>query len=165
MSGSTTLLHPACSAEGAGRPRLVLIGNGMAGGRLLEDLLAYDPHRFSITVFGEEPYGNYNRILLSEVLNGTQEPQNIFLNPLPWYAENGITLHAGHKVIRIDREQRRVFCEDGLSETYDVLVLGPAVNLSSRRFRAPHSGECFSSVPWMIVAILPPMPGNVGVRW
>jgi len=142
MSGSTTLLHPACSAEGAGRPRLVLIGNGMAGGRLLEDLLAYDPHRFSITVFGEEPYGNYNRILLSEVLNGTQEPQNIFLNPLPWYAENGITLHAGHKVIRIDREQRRVFCEDGLSETYDVLVLATG----SKPFIPPIPGTTLRGV-------------------
>lgn len=80
--------------------RLVVIGNGMAGARLLEDVLAADPDRFAITVFGDEPHGNYNRILLSNVLNGTQDAKEIFLNPLEWYADNGITLHAGADGLR-----------------------------------------------------------------
>lgn len=104
------------------KPRLVVIGNGMAGARLLEDLLAVNPDLFDITVFGAEPYGNYNRILLSNVLNGTQEAQEIFLNPLAWYVENGITLHAAKPVTRIDREAKRVYADD-LSVEYDYLVI------------------------------------------
>src|ERR1051325_5798301 len=94
-------LHPV-------KPKLVVIGNGMAGARLLEDVLAADPDRFDITVFGDEPYGNYNRILLSNVLNGSQDPKEIFLNPLAWYEENGITLHAGARVTSIDRAAKQV---------------------------------------------------------
>src|SRR5437868_5196963 len=79
----------------APRPQLVVVGNGMAGARLVEDVLALDPDRFAVTMFGDEPYGNYNRILLSNVLNGSQDPKEVFLNPLSWYEENNITLHAG----------------------------------------------------------------------
>jgi nitrite reductase (NADH) large subunit len=88
--------------------RLVVIGNGMAGARVVEEILRRDPGRFAITMFGAEPYGNYNRILLSNVLNGTQAADEIFLNRLDWYAERGITLHAGVKAERIDREGRVV---------------------------------------------------------
>src|SRR5580765_4545622 len=84
------------------RERLVIIGNGMAGARFAEDVLAADRGRFDITVFGDEPYGNYNRILLSNVLNGTQDAKEIFLNPLAWYEENGITLHAGDFAVPYD---------------------------------------------------------------
>ena len=80
------------------KPKLVVIGNGMAGARLVEDVLSLRPDLFDITVFGDEPYGNYNRILLSNVLNGSQDAKEIFLNPLAWYEENGITLHAGKRV-------------------------------------------------------------------
>jgi nitrite reductase (NADH) large subunit len=107
-------LHPE-------KPKLVVIGNGMAGARLLEDVLACDPTLFDITVFGDEPYGNYNRILLSNVLNGTQDAKEIFLNPLAWYEENGITLHAGQRVTAIDREAKTVSAGD-LSVPYDYLV-------------------------------------------
>jgi nitrite reductase (NADH) large subunit len=107
-------LHPE-------KPKLVVIGNGMAGARLLEDVLACDPDRFDITVFGDEPYGNYNRILLSNVLNGTQDAKEIFLNPLAWYEENGITLHAGKRVTRVDRDSKRVSADD-LAVDYDYLV-------------------------------------------
>lgn len=103
------------------KPKLVVIGNGMAGARLLEDVLALAPDLFDITVFGDEPYGNYNRILLSNVLNGTQDAKEIFLNPLAWYEENGITLHAGKRVTRIDRDAKTVFAE-GLAVEYDYLV-------------------------------------------
>ncbi|MBN9517665.1 NAD(P)/FAD-dependent oxidoreductase [bacterium] len=94
----------------------------MAGARLVEDVLALDRDTFDVVMFGDEPYGNYNRILLSNVLNGTQDPKEIFLNPLAWYEENGVTLHAGKKVARIDREQRVVYA-DGVEQPYDVLVL------------------------------------------
>lgn len=104
------------------RPRLVVVGNGMAGARLVEDLLAIDRDRFEVVMFGDEPYGNYNRILLSNVLNGTQDPKEIFLNPLAWYEENNVTLHAGRRVTRIDRESRVVHA-DGVEQPYDVLVL------------------------------------------
>jgi nitrite reductase (NADH) large subunit len=83
--------------------RLVLIGNGMAGVRTLEELLKIAPDLYDITVFGAEPHPNYNRILLSPVLAGEQTLDEIILNPLSWYAEHGITLHLGKKVTQIDR--------------------------------------------------------------
>ena len=88
--------------------RLVVVGNGMAGARVVEEILKRAPDRFEIVMFGAEPYGNYNRILLSNVLNGSQAAPDIFMNPLSWYRENGITLHAGVKATRIDRERRVV---------------------------------------------------------
>ena len=69
----------------ADRERLVVIGNGMAGARVVEEILQRDAERFAITMFGAEPYGNYNRILLSNVLNGSQKIEETFLNPLAWY--------------------------------------------------------------------------------
>src|ERR1043166_1045338 len=88
--------------------KLVVIGNGMAGARVVEEILKRAPGLFDITMFGAEPYGNYNRILLSNVLNRTQQPTDIFMNPLAWYRDNGITLHAGVKAVKIDRERRVV---------------------------------------------------------
>lgn len=90
------------------RERLVVIGNGMAGTRVVEEILQRDAHRFAITMFGAEPYGNYNRILLSNVLNGSQRSEEIFLNPLSWYTEKGIQLYAGVKALYIDRQRRVV---------------------------------------------------------
>jgi nitrite reductase (NADH) large subunit len=130
------------SFTSAPRPHLVVVGNGMAAGRLLEDILRCDAQHFAITVFGEEPYGNYNRILLSDVLNGTQQPHNIFLNPLAWYADNGISLHAGRKVVRIDRATRHIFCDDGSSIPYDVLVLATG----SKPFIPPIPGTTLRGV-------------------
>ena len=75
--------------------KLVLVGNGMAGVRTIEELLKLAPDLYDITVFGAEPHGNYNRILLSPVLAGEQTVEQIMLNDLEWYAERGITLHAG----------------------------------------------------------------------
>jgi nitrite reductase (NADH) large subunit len=79
------------------KSRLVLIGNGMAGVRTLEELLKIAPDLYDITVFGAEPHPNYNRILLSPVLAGEQTIDQIILNPLSWYAEHGITLHTGQE--------------------------------------------------------------------
>jgi nitrite reductase (NADH) large subunit len=93
--------------------KLVMIGNGMAGVRTLEELLKIAPDLYDITVFGAEPHPNYNRILLSPVLAGEQTIDEIILNPLSWYAEHGITLHLGKTVTQIDRAPRVVIAADG----------------------------------------------------
>src|SRR5215472_6723225 len=96
------------------KERLVVIGNGMAGARAVEEILVRGGRKtFDIAMFGEEPYGNYNRILLSNVMNGSQEPTDIFLNSLPWYDDNGVRLHAGIRALRIDRVGKRVFGATG----------------------------------------------------
>ena len=83
------------------KQKLVVVGNGMAGARAVEEVLARGGgDQFEITMFGDEPYGNYNRILLSNILSGAQDESEIFINPLDWYEENNITLHAafsGHR--------------------------------------------------------------------
>jgi nitrite reductase (NADH) large subunit len=109
------------------KPRLVLVGNGMAGIRTLEELLKIAPGLYDITVFGAEPHPNYNRILLSPVLAGEQTLEQIVLNPLSWYAEHGITLHLGCTVTELDRIGRRVGATgpDGrrIGADYDRLLL------------------------------------------
>ncbi len=103
--------------------KLVMIGNGMAGCRTLEELLKLAPDMYDITVFGAEPHPNYNRILLSPVLAGEMTLPDIVLNDLRWYEANGITLHAGKTVTRIDRARRKVIAADGTEAEYDRLLL------------------------------------------
>ncbi|MDV7210280.1 nitrite reductase large subunit NirB [Azotobacter beijerinckii] len=103
--------------------KLVMIGNGMAGVRTLEELLKLAPDLYEITVFGAEPHPNYNRILLSPVLAGEQTFEEIILNDLDWYRDNGIDLRIGCKVVDIDRENRRVIAEDGSVAEYDRLLV------------------------------------------
>jgi nitrite reductase (NADH) large subunit len=110
------------------KPRLVLIGNGMAGVRTLEELLKHEPDLYDITVFGAEPHPNYNRILLSPVLAGEQTIQDIILNDLDWYAKQGIRLHLNKKVTRIDRIKRVVVAADGTEAPYDRLLLATGSN-------------------------------------
>ena len=111
------------------KQRLVVIGNGMAGARAVEDILARGgADLFDIVMFGEEPYGNYNRILLSNVVNGAQDPTEIFLNSLGWYDENRIRLHAGIKALSIDRVGKQVFGACGIIEGYDKLVIATGSN-------------------------------------
>jgi nitrite reductase (NADH) large subunit len=105
------------------RKRLVVIGNGMAGIRTVEELLGLDAQRFEITVFSAEPHGNYNRILLSPVLAGEKRFDDIVTHPREWYASNGITLHAGDPVVAIDRKRRVVHARSGLDVPYDRLLL------------------------------------------
>jgi nitrite reductase (NADH) large subunit len=121
----------------AKRQKLVLVGNGMAGIRTLEELLRIEPDLYDITVFGAEPHPNYNRILLSPVLAGEQTVDDIVLNSWEWYAENRITLHAGKKVVEVDRVRRIVRAEDGTEASYDRLLM------------------CTGSNPFML-----PIPGN-----
>jgi nitrite reductase (NADH) large subunit len=105
------------------KQKLVVIGNGMAGIRAVEELLALAPDLYDITVFGSEPHPNYNRILLSPVLAGEQELDDIVLNDLAWYAANNIRLHLGKTVSSINRAKRIVSTEDGIEESYDRLLL------------------------------------------
>ena len=105
------------------KQRLIVIGNGMAGIRTVEELLKIAPDAYDVTVFGAEPHCNYNRILLSPVLAGEKTLNDIILNDDDWYASNGITLHKGRKVVAIDRRRRLVRTEDGLEAGYDRLLL------------------------------------------
>ena len=112
--------------------KLVMVGNGMAGVRTLEELLKLAPDLFDITVFGSEIHPNYNRILLSPVLAGEQTLDEIILNPLTWYQDNGIALHTGCTVTQVDRVKREVHAQnlDGTQvvKPYDRLLLATGSN-------------------------------------
>jgi nitrite reductase (NADH) large subunit len=120
------------------KTRLVVIGNGMAGARAVEEILSRGGGEiFDITMFGDEPYGNYNRILLSNILSGAQDADEIYINPLQWYAENNITLHAGARVTEIDRAAKAVRAADGTIAHYDKLLIATG----SRSFIPPIKGS------------------------
>ncbi|MWC29897.1 nitrite reductase large subunit [Paenibacillus sp. MMS18-CY102] len=104
------------------RRKLVLIGNGMAGVNTLEQILKLT-NAYEINVYGEEPYPNYNRIQLSYVLEGSKRIDDIILNSREWYEENGIALHTGTKVERIDTEEKRIYTATGETTEYDVLII------------------------------------------
>lgn len=106
-----------------GKQKLVLIGNGMAGVRCIEEILAIAPDRFDITIFGSEPHPNYNRIMLSKVLQGSTTVNDITMNDWQWYQDKGITLYAGDSVVRIDTVKRKVVSEKGKTVEYDQLIL------------------------------------------
>ncbi|MGH3830855.1 MAG: nitrite reductase large subunit NirB [Pseudonocardiaceae bacterium] len=128
---------PQSSPQPTPRRELVVIGNGMAGARVVEEILARGGAQFRITMFGDEPYGNYNRIMLSGVLaDGGPDAEEIFLNPLGWYDDNGITLRAGVRVVRIDRFARVVLGDDGSVARYDKLIIATG----SRTFFPPMDG-------------------------
>ena len=105
------------------KSKLVMVGNGMAGVRTLEELIKVAPDLYDITVFGAEPHPNYNRILLSPVLAGEQTLEEIVLNGWDWYTDNHITLHAGKKVVSVDRVKRIVRADDGTEVEYDRLLM------------------------------------------
>jgi nitrite reductase (NADH) large subunit len=108
--------------------KLVMVGNGMAGVRTLEELLKIAPDLYDITVFGAEPHANYNRILLSPVLAGEMTLKDIMLNDVDWYAANGITLHLNKTVVKIDRRAPKVVAADGTEAGYDRLLLATGSN-------------------------------------
>lgn len=110
------------------KEKLVLIGNGMAGMRTIEELLELAPDLYDITVFGSEPHGNYNRILLSPVLTGEKTISEIMLNDEKWYADNGVTLLAGRTINKIDRRKRKVVAIDGTEADYDRLLIATGSN-------------------------------------
>jgi len=121
----------------ASKVRLVVIGNGMAGARTVEEILARGGgEMFDIAVFGDEPFGNYNRIMLSAVLEGTTDAGAILLNPLQWYEEHAIRLRAGLRAERILRFARYVIGSDASEEPYDKLIIATG----SRPFIPPIEG-------------------------
>ncbi len=107
------------------KQKLVVIGNGMAGIRTVEELLAAAPDEYQITVFGAEPYGNYNRIMLSSVLSGEKNIEDIVINDRQWYKEHNIVLHAGAEkaVTEINRNHKTVIAKDGTRADYDKLLI------------------------------------------
>jgi nitrite reductase (NADH) large subunit len=110
------------------KTKLVMVGNGMAGVRALEELLKIAPDLYDITVFGAEPHANYNRILLSPVLAGEMTLKDIMLNDVDWYAANNITLHLNKKIVKLDRVARKVIAADGTEVPYDRLLLATGSN-------------------------------------
>ena len=135
---TATIAPPKSRGEGLPqRRRLVVVGNGMAGARAVEEILSRGgAETFEITMFGDEPYGNYNRIMLSHVLSGEESHDDIFLNSFEWYEQNDIALHAGVRVNRIDRFAKVVFSDDGQVTPYDQLIIATG----SRSFMPPMDG-------------------------
>lgn len=110
------------------KKKLVLIGNGMAGINTVEHILKLNPDRYEITVIGSEPHPNYNRIMLSYVLEGSKELPDIVLNDWQWYTDNNIRLHAGTTATRIDTDRKLVETDSGLQVEYDTLILATGSN-------------------------------------
>lgn len=124
------------------KPKLVFVGNGMAGTRTLEELLALDADKYDISVIGEERFGNYNRIMLSPVLAGEKTIENIMLNDENWYRQNKITFYKGERAVHIDRSRRLVTTASNKQIAYDRLVLATG----SQPFRIPIPGHDLKNV-------------------
>lgn len=106
-----------------GKQKLVVVGNGMAGVRCVEEILKLAPDRFEITIFGSEPHPNYNRIMLSKVLQGDTKVDDITINDWQWYKDHHIALYTGETVVRIDTQGRQVISDSGRSVSYDHLII------------------------------------------
>jgi len=126
------------------KAKLVLIGNGMAGAKLLEELMASCPDKYDISVFGNEPYGNYNRIMLSPLLSGEKTLQEIMVLDRPWYEEHGIALHVGIEkaITHLDRTEKIVTTRDGQKTAYDRLIIATG----SQPFILPIEGKQLNGV-------------------
>ncbi|UPK44840.1 FAD-dependent oxidoreductase [Paenibacillus pabuli] len=105
------------------KTKLVIIGNGMAGVKCVEEIIALKPDTYEIVIYGNEPRPNYNRIMLSKVLQGEHSLQDIIINDWTWYKEHGIRLCTGETVNRIDIHTKYIETESGLREAYDILIL------------------------------------------
>ncbi|MGJ7912389.1 nitrite reductase large subunit NirB [Neobacillus sp. LXY-1] len=103
--------------------KLVMIGNGMAGVRTIEEILKLAPEQFEITIFGQEPHPNYNRIKLSNILQGDTSFEDIIINPLDWYKENNIELFTSESIVKIDVEAKKVISDKGREVSYDELII------------------------------------------
>src|SRR5574337_1056584 len=119
-----------------GQHRLVVIGNGMAGTRVVQEILSRNRDRFHVVMFGAERYGNYDRTLLSDVLAGSKDVKQVFLNSLDWYRDHNIVLHAGVAATAIDRNNRIVRSAAGVEAPYDTLIIATG----SRPFIPPVDG-------------------------
>ncbi len=107
--------------------KLIIIGAGMASGRVVETLLKEDPS-WDVTLFNAEPRGNYDRIMLSPVLAGDKTYEDIVIHDDAWYAENNVTCRFGEKVVGIDRAAKTVTAENGDVLAYDKLLFGTGSN-------------------------------------
>src|SRR5690606_12354036 len=123
--GGGPRIHGGCVMK---KMKLVVIGNGMAGIRTVEELIKLAPDLYEITVFGSEPYPYYNRILLSPVLTGEQTIQDIILNDMEWDRENGIRLHRDSTVTKIPRCRKVVWADDGTEVPDDRLLRAAGSN-------------------------------------
>jgi nitrite reductase (NADH) large subunit len=123
FQGQSTTDDRVDEAGGSSCPHLIVVGNGMAGCRAVEELLARDPKRYRITIFGAEPHVNYNRIMLSPVLAGEKTFDQIVINDRAWYADNGIDLVVDDPVIAIDRAAKTVTARSGRTAHYDKLLI------------------------------------------
>ena len=110
------------------KQKLVIIGAGMASGRVIEHLRDADPDAYDITLFNAEPRGNYNRIMLSPVLSGEKTYEEIVTHDDAWYAENDVTCRFGERVVNIDRAAKTVTAENGDVLAYDKLLFGTGSN-------------------------------------
>jgi len=117
--------------------KLVMIGNGMAGVRTIEEIIKLAPEKFEITIFGQEPHPNYNRIKLSNILQGDTNFEDIIINSLEWYKENHIQLFTGEAVVKIDTEAKQVISEKGRKVEYDELIIATG----SKSFILPIPGS------------------------
>jgi nitrite reductase (NADH) large subunit len=118
------------------RERLIVIGNGMAGVNTVENILKLSPNAYKITIFGSEPYPNYNRIQLSYVLDKSKAVEDIILNGWDWYRDNDIDLHTGTTVTKIDIHGKKVAADNGTEVEYDKLILATG----SKPFMLPVPG-------------------------
>ncbi|KKB25413.1 NAD(P)/FAD-dependent oxidoreductase [Staphylococcus carnosus] len=124
------------------KQRLVMIGNGMAGVRTIEEIIDRDPDKFDITIIGKEPYPNYNRIMLSNILQKKMTVEETIMNPYSWYEENGIALITGEKATRVNREKHIVETEKGREIPYDICIFATG----SKAFVLPIPGHELPSV-------------------
>ena len=122
--------------------KLVLVGNGMAGVNCIEHILKISDQSFDITIFGKEPYPNYNRIQLSYVLGGDSKFVDIVLNDWDWYRNNNIKLHTGQTVTKIDHVNQCVHTDGGIVEDYHELILATGSN----PFMLPLTGANLSGI-------------------
>ncbi|MBC2098873.1 NAD(P)/FAD-dependent oxidoreductase [Listeria booriae] len=123
------------------KQNLVMIGNGMAGVRTIEEILDRNPDKYNITIIGDEPYPNYNRIMLSNILQNKMTQSEIVLNDETWYAGNQITLHTNEKALLIDR-QAKIITTTKRNISYDRLILATG----SRAFILPIPGADLEGV-------------------
>ena len=110
------------------KKKLVMIGNGMAGVRTIEELLKLDREAYEIAIFGNEPHPNYNRIMLSTVLQGDKSIEDIIMNDWEWYKNNGIKLYVGEEIVKIDKENKQVISSAGMVAEYDELIIATGSN-------------------------------------
>lgn len=110
------------------KTKLVMIGNGMAGVRTIEEILERDKDKYEITIIGKEPYPNYNRIMLSNILQKKMSVDETIMNPYSWYEENNISLITGERATRVNREQKLVETESGQEIPYDICIFATGSN-------------------------------------